>query len=67
MQHRASPLRRNTESGAALVITIFVLAVLVALVVSISQSARVELKASRNFATEVQCRALATPAFTWPP
>jgi general secretion pathway protein K len=59
MQHRASPLRRNTESGAALVITIFVLAVLVALVVSISQSARVELRASRNFAAEVQCRALA--------
>jgi len=51
--------RRRSESGAILIISIFVLAALIGLVVSLSQATRVEMRAARNFAAELQCRALA--------
>ncbi|MGQ9523795.1 MAG: helix-hairpin-helix domain-containing protein [Armatimonadota bacterium] len=51
--------RRQSESGAILIISIFVLAALVGLVVSLSQATRIEMRAARNFAAELQSRALA--------
>jgi general secretion pathway protein K len=50
---------RRREAGAALIITIFILAALVGLVASLAAANRIEMRASRNFAAEVQCRALA--------
>lgn len=54
----AVPPGKPGESGAALIIAIFVLAILLSLVVSLSASVRVDLKASRNYAQTVQSDAI---------
>jgi type II secretory pathway component PulK len=50
------------ERGAALILVVFILTVLVGLVASLSYTVRVDLKASRNFADAVQTRSLADAA-----
>lgn len=49
---------RSDESGAALILAIFVLAILLSLVVSMAGSVRVDLKASGNYTDEVQTEAI---------